>query len=302
MAKIVVTNPMGFTPEQKARLDKLGDVTYFDDMCSSPDDWLSRCQGFEIVCSWMAGLREKYGELKDVFISVPFVGVGTFADVKVLKDKNITISNSPGCNRHAVSEWITHMLLSTTRRFDTYLKTTTPVNLPFSPNGLTYKHVTILGNGNIGKKVAKICEALDMKVTIFKRGDDLIKSIKDADIIVDVLSTNSSTKGLLNKTFFDSVKKGSIFISVTTSTIEDFDAMLQALDEGRLSFVAHDIADAKPGDASNELYKKLCQHLNVYTTPHIAGFSDATTKISNDIMIDNVEAWLKGKPINVFKG
>ena len=293
---------MGLSKEQKKRLEKLGDITYFDDMCISPDDWISRCQGFDIICSWMAGLREKYSELKDVFISVPFVGVGTFADLEVLKTNNITISNSPGCNRHAVSEWIIYMLLSTTRRLDTYLRTTTPINLPFSPNGLTDKKITILGNGNIGKKVAEICQALDMKVTIFKRGENLQDTVKDADIIVDVLSTNPTTKGLLGKKFFDSVKKDAIFISVTTSTIENFDAILQALDEGRLSFVAHDVADAKPGDATNELYKKFCQHPKVYTTPHIAGFSDATTKISNEIMIDNVEAWLKQKPINVFKG
>ena len=293
---------MGFTEEQKLRLDKLGDVTYFDDMCTSPEDWLSRCQGFEIVCSWMAGLRDKYSELKDVFISVPFVGVGTFADPKILKDKNITISNSPGCNRQSVAEWIIYMLLSTTRRLDTYLKTSTPVSLPFSPKGLADKKITILGNGNIGKTVSAICEAMGMSVMIFKRGDDLTESVRDADLVVDVLSTNPTTKGLLDNKFFKSLKMGTIFISVTTSTIEDFDAIFDALNEGRLSFVAHDVADAKPGDATNELYKRLCAHPNVYTTPHIAGFSDATTKVGNDMMIDNVEAWIKGNPINVFTG
>lgn len=293
---------MGFTDEQKKRLDRLGQVTYFDNMCSSPEDWLRRCQGFGVICSWMAGLREKYSELKDVFISVPFVGVGTFANPKILKEKNITISNSPGCNRQSVSEWITYMLLSTTRRLDTYLKTTTPVNLPFSPKGLADKKITILGNGNIGKLTCTICKAMGMSVTVFKRGDNLIKSVKDADIVVDALSTNPSTKGLLNRKFFQSLKMGTIFVSVTTSTIEDFDAMFEALDEGRLSFMAHDVADAKPGDASNNLYKKLRKHPKVYTTPHIAGFSDATTKVGNDMMIDNVEAWLKGKPIHVFTG
>ena len=48
MKKIVVTNPMGLSEEQKARLNKLGEVTYFDEMPSSPDEWLKRCQGFEI--------------------------------------------------------------------------------------------------------------------------------------------------------------------------------------------------------------------------------------------------------------
>ena len=279
MVKIVVTNDMGFSKEQKARLDKLGKVTYYDTLPGSPDEWLKRCEGYDIVCSWMAGLREKYSELNNIFISVPFVGVGTFADSKILKSKKITISNSPGCNRHAVSEWITYMLLVTSRRFDTYLKTTKPVSLPLSPNGLAGKNITILGNGNIGKRVAGISKALDMKVIMFKRGDNLLKSIKDADFIVDVLSTNPTTKGLLNKKFFESIKKGAVFISATVSAIEDFDAIFNALDNETLSFVAHDVADAKPGDATNELYEKFRKHPRVYTTPHIAGFSDATTKI-----------------------
>lgn len=157
-----------------------------------------------------------------------------------------------------------------------------------------------MGKGNIGKRVGAVCEALGMKVTYFERGHNLSEAVKDADVVVDVLSTNPSSKGLLNKDFFGSVRKGAIFISVTTNAIVDFDAMLSALDEGQLSFVAHDVANAKPGDAADPLYEKLRRHSKVYTTPHIAGFSDVTTQIGNDMMIENVEAWLKGKPTNVF--
>lgn len=291
---------MDLSPEQKSRLEKLGDVTFYDNPVDSPDGWLKRCQGFDIICSWMMGLREKYSELKNVFISVPFVGVGTFADPKVLKANNITICNSPGCNRHAVSEWIIYMILSTMRRFDKYLKTT--VNVPISPPpiGLAGKNITILGKGNVGKRVGAVCEAFEMNVTYFTRGDDLVRTVTNADIIIDVLSTNPSTKGLLGKDFFRSLKKGAVFISVTVEAIVDFEAMLAALDQGRLSFVAHDVANAKPGDSTDPLYEKLRQHPKVFTTPHIAGFSDVTTRIGNDMMINNIEAWLKGKPINVF--
>lgn len=71
-------------------------------------------------------------------------------------------------------------------------------------------------------------------------------------------------------------------------------------DEGQLSYVAHDVADAKPGDFSDPLYERLRQHPKVLVTPHLAGFSDVTTKTGNEMMIDNVEAWLQGKPIHVF--
>lgn len=300
MVKIVVTNPMDFSPEQKDRLAKLGDVKFHEDHPTSADDWLTRCQGFDIICSWMMFLREKYTELKNVFISVPFVGVGTFADPKILEANNITISNSPGCNRHAVSEWIVYMVLLTMRRFDKFLETTQTIPLSPPPIGLAGKNITILGRGNIGKCVGAVCEALEMNVNYFNRGDNLTREIAEADVIVDALSTNPSSKGLLNKDFFESVKKGAVFISVTTNAIVDFNAMLSALDQGQLSFVAHDVANAKPGDAGDPSYERLRQHPKVYATPHIAGFSDVTTRTGNDMMIDNIEAWINGKPINVF--
>jgi lactate dehydrogenase-like 2-hydroxyacid dehydrogenase len=302
MAKIVVTNPMDFSPEQKSRLDALGDVTFYDDFTSSAEEWVKRCQGYDIVCSWMVGLRENYSRLKDVVISVPFVGVGTFADPKILKDRNITLCNSPGCNRHPVAEWIIYMILTTVRRFDKLLRTTESVSISPPQRGVAGRNITILGKGNVGTRVGEICKALEMNVTYFERGDDLLNAVKNADVIVDTLSTNPSSKGILNKVFFNSVKHGAIFISVTVDAITDFDAMLEALDKGRLSYVAHDVANAKPGDATNPIYLRLREHKNVFATPHIAGFSDMATQIGNDMMIDNVEAWIKGKPIHVFKG
>lgn len=303
MTKIVVTNPMGLSPEQKARLKKLGEVKFWGDMYTTAEEWLRRCQGFDVICSSiMFGIREKYSELKNVFISVSFVGVSSFADPAVVRANNLTICNSPGCNRHAVSEWIIYMILTTMRHFDKYVNTTQKLTFPLKTPSISLpgKKITILGKGNVGKRVGAICEALEMKVTYFCRGSELIKSVKDADIVVDVLSSNPSSRGLLNKDFFDSLQTGAIFISVTVDNIVDIDAMLSALDEGRLSYVAHDVMNAPPGESTYPLYEKLRRHPRVYATPHIAYLSDVTNQIGNDMMIANIEAWLKGKPINVF--
>jgi len=144
--KIVVTNAMGLSDVQRARLKDMGGVKFYEDMPVSADDWLARCKGYNIICSWMAGLREKYSELRNVFISVPFVGVSSFADPAILKANNITISNSPGCNRHAVAEWVVYVILTTMRRFDRYLNTTEkfPFPFPVDPSGLTNKKLPFL--------------------------------------------------------------------------------------------------------------------------------------------------------------
>lgn len=167
--------------------------------------------------------------------------------------------------------------------------------------GLMGKKITILGHGDVGKQTGGVCEALGMIVTYFGRGDKLAEKVSEADVVVDVLSANPTSVGLLNKEFFESLKEGAVFISVTVDSIVNINEMLLALESGKLACVAHDVMNAKPGDASNQLYKKLCDHPNVLATPHIAGFSDVTNKIGNDIMIDNVESWLSGNPINVIE-
>jgi phosphoglycerate dehydrogenase-like enzyme len=298
MTKIVCVQPLQLFPDQQARLEKLGEVTYYNERTNSPDEWLERTKGQDVVLTGVFGITTKWQDLHDVFVSLPFVGVG-WADPKVLREHNVTISNSPGCNKHAVTEWIIGMLLMMTRELDKYLNIKEmPFNkMPPAGFGWPGKEITILGKGNIGTCVGEAAEALGMKVTFFKRGDDLIEKIKNADVVVDTLSSKPKTQGLLDKTFFDSLKGGVYFVTVSAGEVLDVDAMLAALDSGKLRLAAHDSFMA--GDTSNELYQKILKHPKVYATPHIAYNTDVTDRTGNDMMIDNVEAWIKGKPINV---
>ncbi len=118
-------------------------------------------------------------------------------------------------------------------------------------------------------------------------------------MVIDALGLNDTTKGLLDKKFFNSLKKGSFFITVTSQKIYDSKAMLSALDKGILAGAATDAGGILPGDTDDPYYKKLLKHPKVLVTPHISFQSDVTVKVAGDMMIENIEAYLKGKPINV---
>ena len=81
----------------------------------------------------------------------------------------------------------------------------------------------------------------------------------------------------------------------------DVDAMLSALDKGILAGVAHDSGGIQVGDISDPFYQKLLKNPKVIVTPHIAYKTDATARRQYDMMIDNVEAWIKGHPVNLVK-
>lgn len=303
MKKIVVTNNQNFTPAQKQRLDNLGDVTYYDVLPKDADEYLSRIKEAEIVCSGTAGLKDAYPEIKNKYITVGFVSVA-FVDLEILTKNNVKISNAPGINQHAVSEWIMCMLLLAMRHFDEAIncKRTLRVDnkVPKIQKGLAGKNITILGYGNIGKRVEKLALAFDMNVTVFRRGENLFDLVKNADVVIDALSDNPSTKKILDQNFFNAMKEGSSFISVTRSDILDENALLKSLDDKHLDRAFLDCASIPVGDADDKYYQKLRKHPRVFVTPHVAYNSEMSNEMGNDVMIDNVEAWIKGSPRNIL--
>ncbi len=299
--KIVVTSPIGLSFEQKQRLKSLGDVQIYSEPAKTPEEWLERCKGADIICSGKFGLQEKIYELQNVFFSLPFVAVG-WLDKEKINERNITVSYCPGCNRYAVSEWIIAMMLLLTRKFNTIINKEYLENKLGSPDyfGLKDMKVCILGKGNIGSRVFEVCQALGMNVDSYSRADDLLKKVKNADVVINTLSYNPSTEGLLNKKFFESLKKGSFFISVTSQKVYDTDEMLRSLSSGVLAGVADDCGSALPGDYDDKYYKSLIYNPNILATPHISYQSDVSFEMSNNMMIDNIETYIMGKPINLF--
>jgi len=304
MVKIVVTNNQDLSDDQVKRLNSLGDVTYYDTLPASAEDYMSRVAGADIICSGTAGLKDAYTLLKNVYVTVSFVSVA-FVDVEVMKKNNVTISNAPGANRYAVSEWIIGMMIMLARKFELFLNQEqtfrTDGALPPLTSGLAEQSVTIIGTGNIGTRVGEVAAALGMHVTFFKRGDDLQASVKHADFVVDTLSSNDTTQGLLDGDFFAAMKEGSHFVTVSGSSVVDIDALLNVLDQGHIAGAASDCGKILVGDTEDPYYVKLLNHEKVLVTPHIAYNTALSMKTGNDIMISNVEAWINGSPQNIVK-
>lgn len=97
--------------------------------------------------------------------------------------------------------------------------------VPDATLGLAGKSILIIGKRNIGVSVGGICDALKMDVHYFERGNDLIEKTKDKKVLVNCLSSNETSKNILNKYFFDSLTLGSYFVSVSSNEVYDMDSM-----------------------------------------------------------------------------
>lgn len=266
---IVITKDLKLFPDQIERLSSFGEGVYYNTDPKSEDEWLERCEGAQIICSWMYGLKSnKVYSLKDVFISLPFVWVD-FLDIEKLKERKIQISNAPWCNKEAVVEWIVGMTLYLTRDFKylIWADSEDKSRILRSWMSLYWKEVTILWNGHIWRNLAKVYESLWMYVNIFRRWDDLITKVQSADIVVNCLPLSEETKGLLDKDFFFSLKRGTFFISTSRHEIYDIDAMIEALNSEILNGIADDSASSVAWDTQYPWYKKLLNHPSIVVTP-----------------------------------
>lgn len=298
--KIVVTEDLSLSESQIERLKRFGEVKLYENQAVDADDWLQRVQGFDVICSSKYGLKQKVHELKDTFVSVPVVSL-KWIDSKALEQNNVQVANAPGGNKDAVSEWIIGMVLQMIRKFPDYINNPDLIDAPRLPRskGVSGLKVCVVGAGNIGSQAGRVCEALNMKVEYFKRGDDLFEKTKDADLIINTLSLNETTKGLLNESFFKSLKKGTYFISVADRSIVDEAAMIAALDDGILAGIAMGCG-VKADGGDNPDYETMLQHPGILTTPsYIASNTLQAAQVANDIMIDNIEAYINGKPQNL---
>jgi phosphoglycerate dehydrogenase-like enzyme len=299
MTKIVVIKDLDLTKQQQARLEKLGDLCVHK-VPESYDERVDLVKGADVICSGKFGLKQRYQELKNVFISLPFVGVGFF-DKEILKKNNITVANSPGCNKTAVSERIIFMILGLFREFNTVLNIKeSKEDLPKVTKGLVGRKICILGKWNIWQYTWEVCKKLGMDVSYFARWDNLLEKTKDVEVVVNCLTVNKSTEWLLDDKFFENLSDGCFFVSVVDYITYDVDALIQYLDNGKIAGAALDAMGIQVWDSKDPFYLRIQAHPKILATPHIARASNISIEKWGDMMIDNIEAWLKWEPINVI--
>ncbi|MBN1509167.1 MAG: 4-phosphoerythronate dehydrogenase [Sedimentisphaerales bacterium] len=212
--------------------------------------------------------------------AVRFVATATIGfdhvDVPYLQAHDIGFASAPGSNANSAAEYVIAALLEVGRKHRMQLEG---------------RSIGVIGVGNVGSRVARKCEALDMRVLRNdpplqrQRGDPRyvpIESLYDCDFIT--IHTPLTKEGV-DKTFhmadgefFSSLKPGVVFVNASRGAVVDTQAMKSAIRNGRLKAVVLDVWEGEP-DIDMELLD-----MADLGTPHIAGYS-LDGKINGLIMI-----------------
>lgn len=161
--------------------------------------------------------------------------------------------------------------------------------------------VGVLGMGNIGGAVADAALALGYPVrgwsasgrerdgvTSFS-GDALDEFLSGCDALINVLPLTSDTYRLLNTSRLAQLPKGACVINVGRGGTIDHDALVAALDAGRLSGAALDVFSAEPLPEDSPLWS----HPRVALTPHISGSTMPET--ATDYIATNITRMRSGE-------
>jgi phosphoglycerate dehydrogenase-like enzyme len=297
MKKILLDGDFNFTDQQKARLEAVGQLESAGDI-KSDEEWLNKVKGYDVICTWGDHVIPNLDKLENVLVTYPYTELGSF-DSKELAKKNVYVANAQGGNRKSIVEWTVFMVLSLYRQFPKFLRTTE--QYPFtSTESVEGKNVLVVGHGTIGTEVGNRLEAFGMNVSYFNRGDDLKAKAQGADVVVNALNCNPSSEHLLDGAFFSNMKKGAFYVTFARPYTYDIDGLIKAIDDGVVGGAAIDCDPEPLFDISNSFYKKCMSNEKILVTPHVAGVTKQAAVNGLEILVQNVEAYLTGKPQNIL--
>lgn len=170
---------------------------------------------------------------------------------------------------------------------------------------LAGKTLGLVGLGRIGRSVADIARAFGMAVAAYDPAAkeapegiellDLEALLARADILSLHCPLTESTQGLINRERLLQMKDGAWLINTARGPLIVEEDVAEALRGGKLGAAAVDVVSSEPIQADNPLLSAP----NCIITPHIAWAPLAARKRLMGIALENLRAFLDGKPVNV---
>jgi glycerate dehydrogenase len=162
----------------------------------------------------------------------------------------------------------------------------------------------VVGFGAIGKAVAKRAECLGMKVLPYDIVDvpgrvDFDTILRESDVITLHMPLTPETKNMIGAAEFQKMKPTAILINTARGGLVDEAALAEALRSGTIAGAGFDVLTKEPPKEGNILLDPTIPNLIV--TPHVAWASREAMQILADQLIDNIEAFVGGKPQNVVE-
>ncbi|KAF9603467.1 hypothetical protein IFM89_036270 [Coptis chinensis] len=220
-------------------------------------------------------------------------------DLSAATEHGCLVVNAPTANTVAAAEHGIALITSMSRNIaqaDASIKAGKWERNKYVGVSLVGKTLAVMGFGKVGTEVARRAKGLGMHVIAHDPyapadraraiGVDLVsfdEAISTADFISLHMPLTPSTNKVLNDESFAKMKKGVRIVNVARGGVIDEDALVRALDAGRVAQAALDVFTVEPPSKDS----KLVQHENVTVTPHLGA---STMEAQEGVAIEIAEA------------
>jgi len=244
-------------------------------------------------------------------------------DLKAAKERGIMVSNTPGPEiTRSVAEHTVALILACAKRiveadkYTRHKKYKGWAPMLFLGTNLYGKTLGIVGLGAIGREVAKMMSAFEMKVLYYdvKRAEDFEKQfnakfvgipelLKNSDFVTLHVPLMPQTRHLINAKTLGMMKKTAFVVNTARGPVIEEKALLKALKAKKIAGAALDVFENEPAidtDLTDKLELRAMD--SVVLTPHIASAAIETRSTMAEIAARNIIAALSGKtPPNLVK-
>lgn len=161
----------------------------------------------------------------------------------------------------------------------------------------------IFGEGAIGQATAAIGRGFGMRVLFADHAPPKLEGLDftpveqvlaESDVLSLHLPLTASTRDMIGIEQFRRMKRSALLINTARGGLVNEAALIQALDEGLIAGAGFDVLTQEPPPDDHPLLK--VNRPNFILTPHVAWASNEAMQALADQLIDNVEAWVAGKP------
>ena len=289
------------------------EIKVFDKPFAGPDETIKTLQGFAIV----VGMRERTPFPRKVIEALPDLKLlittgakNNSFDLKAATERGVTVCGT-GSAGSPTTGIVFGLILELTRSVgceNARMKAGEPwqVTVGRDLEGLT---LGVVGLGKLGRRSAAVAKAFGMKVIAWSQnltpekaaaaGADYVSKddlFRQADIVTIHLVLSDRSRGLVGAQELGVMKKSAYLINTARGPIVDEKALIAALQSRSVAGAGLDVFDVEPLPLDHP-YRKMD---NVVITPHLGYVSEQNYRKYFPDIVENIRAWLDGKPVRVI--
>jgi glycerate dehydrogenase len=284
---------------------------------TAPDEVSARIADADIVITNKVRLDAAALSAASQLKLVAVAATGTdVVDVAACDARGIVVSNIRNYALHTVPEHTFALIFALRRSLVAYRESVLAGRWEASGQFCFFDHpirdlagstLGVIGDGVLGREVARIGTALGMNVLMSSyRGvqgmgplyTPFETVLETSDVITLHCPLTPSTRNLLDAPEFARMARRPLVINTARGGLVNEAALIDALRSGQIAGAGFDVVSQEPLP-SGHMFQSVLGLPNFILTPHVAWASDEAIQTLADQLMDNIDAFVTGKPRNV---